>query len=89
MAQTVAASVKGLKSENVTITDSSGAILWPSDEAGGAAGGSGSKQSAEARFARQKEAAINAMLDSTLGPNKAKVTVNADLNVDETTARRS
>ena len=84
MAQTVSASVKGLKSENVTITDSSGAILWPSDEAGGAAGGS-SKQSAEARFSRQKEAAINAMLASTLGPNKAKVTVNADLNVDDTT----
>src|SRR5215207_4344503 len=59
MAQTVSASVKGLKSENVTITDSSGAILWPSDEAGGAAGGTGSKQSAEARYARQKEAAIN------------------------------
>jgi flagellar M-ring protein FliF len=84
MAQTVSSSVKGLKSENVTITDSSGAILWPSDEAGGAAGGS-SKQSAEARFSRQKEAAINAMLASTLGPNKAKVTVNADLNVDDTT----
>jgi flagellar M-ring protein FliF len=82
MAQTVASSVKGLKSENVTITDSTGAILWPSDEAGGATGGS-SKQAAETRFARQKEAAINAMLASTLGPNKAKVTVNADLNVDQ------
>jgi flagellar M-ring protein FliF len=85
MAQTVSASVKGLKSENVTITDSTGAILWPSEEAG--AGGGGSKQSAEARFARHKEAAINAMLASTLGPGKAKVTVNADLNVDETTEK--
>lgn len=87
MAQTVAASVKGLKSENVTITDSNGLILWPSDEAGGATGGS-SKQSAEARFARQKETAINALLASTLGPNKAKVTVNADLNVDTTTREK-
>ncbi|MDA0183865.1 flagellar basal-body MS-ring/collar protein FliF [Solirubrobacter phytolaccae] len=85
MAQTVASSVKGLKTENVTITDSTGAILWPSDEVGGAGGSS--KQSAEARFARQKEAAINAMLASTLGPNKAKVTVNADLNVDDTTEK--
>ena len=33
MAQVVASSVKGLKSENVTITDSSGQVLWPSDEA--------------------------------------------------------
>src|SRR3954449_5429215 len=40
MAQTAAASVKSLKSENVTITDSTGAILWPSDEAGGATGSS-------------------------------------------------
>src|SRR5919112_863429 len=35
MAQTAAASVKSLKAENVTITDSTGAILWPSDEAAG------------------------------------------------------
>ena len=33
MAQVVASSVKGLKSENVTITDSTGQVLWPSDEA--------------------------------------------------------
>jgi flagellar M-ring protein FliF len=84
MAQLTASSVKGLKSENVTITDSSGAVLWPSDEAGGTGGGSSSKAAAEARYARQKEAAINAMLASTLGPGKAKVTVNADLNMDET-----
>src|SRR4051794_37918165 len=82
MAQTAAASVKGLKSENVTITDSTGAILWPSDDANGSPGGS-SKASAEARYARQLESSINAMLTSTLGPNMAKVTINADLNVDK------
>src|SRR3954453_1451140 len=84
MAQITASSVKGLKTENVTITDSTGAVLWPTDEAGGTGGGSSSKASAEARYARQKETAINAMLASTLGPGKAKVTVNADLNMDET-----
>jgi flagellar M-ring protein FliF len=84
MAKLAASSVKGLKTANVTITDSSGSVLWPSDEAGGTGGGSSSKASAEARWARQKEAAINAMLASTLGPGKAKVTVNADLNMDET-----
>ena len=88
MAQTVSASVKGLKSENVTITDSSGAILWPSDEAGGAGAGTGGKQAAESRYSRQKEAAINAMLVSTLGPNLAKVTVNADLNVDQSSEEK-
>jgi flagellar M-ring protein FliF len=88
MAQVVASSVKGLKSENVTITDSSGQVLWPSDEAGaGSAPGGGSKQSAEARYARQMESSLNAMLASTLGPNKATVKVNADLNVDDTTEK--
>jgi flagellar M-ring protein FliF len=84
MAQMTASSVKGLKSENVTITDSTGAVLWPSDEAGGTGGGSSGKAAAEARYARQKEAAINAMLAATLGPGKAQVKINADLNMDET-----
>src|SRR3954470_15613468 len=85
MAQLTASSVKGLKSQNVTITDSTGAVLWPSDEAGGTGGGGSSKTSAEARWARSKENAINAMLASTLGPGKAQVKINADLNMDETT----
>ena len=85
MAQITASSVKGLKTENVTITDSTGAVLWPTDEAGGTGGGGSSKASAEARYARQKETAINAMLASTLGPGMATVKVNADLNMDETT----
>src|SRR3954454_14484610 len=41
MAQLAASSVKGLKADNVTITDSTGAVLWPSDEAGGTGGGCG------------------------------------------------
>src|SRR4051795_5108173 len=85
MAQTAASSVKGLKAENVTITDSTGAILWPNDESGGSTGSS-SKASAEARYARQLENSINAMLGSTLGAGKAKVTVNADLNVDKSSS---
>lgn len=88
MAKTVSSSVKGLKAENVTITDVTGTILWPSEEAGAAGAGGGSKQAAEARYARQAEARINSILASTLGPNKAKVTVNADLNVDTTTREK-
>ncbi len=83
MAQLAAGAVQGLKTDNVTITDATGAILWPSADAGGDGSGS-SKQSAEARFARQKEATINAMLAGTLGPGKAQVKINADLNMDET-----
>jgi flagellar M-ring protein FliF len=86
MAQVVASSVKSLKTENVTITDSTGAVLWPSAESGGAGGGT-SKAAAEARYARQLESSINGMLASTLGPGKAQVKVNADLNMDETTEK--
>jgi flagellar M-ring protein FliF len=88
MAQIVASSVKGLKSENVTITDSSGQVLWPAEEGAGAGPGGSSKQSAEARYARQMESALNAMLAATLGPNKAQVKVNADLNVDKTKEKK-
>jgi flagellar M-ring protein FliF len=87
MAQLAAGAVKGLKTDNVTITDASGAILWPSVDGGSGAGSGGSKQSAEARYARQMESTINAMLASTLGPGKAQVKVNADLNMDETTQK--
>ena len=86
MASLVASSVKGLKSDNVTITDSTGQVLWPSvDGSGAGAGGGSSKASAEARYASQLENSVNAMLAATLGPGKAQVKVNADLNVDDTT----
>ena len=85
MAQLASSAVKGLKSENVTITDSTGAVLWPSSEAGGGSGGGSTKAAAEARYARQAESSVNAMLAATLGPGKAQVKVNADLNMDETT----
>ena len=84
IAQLTASSVKGLKKDNVTITDSTGQLLWPQgDDIGGAGTSSGSKQSAEARFDRALEANLNSMLTGTLGAGKARVTVNADLNVDQ------
>src|ERR687891_3001053 len=63
IAQLVASSVKGLKTENVTITDGSGQLLWPEGDAagGGAAGGAG-KQAMEARFERNMETSVNALL---------------------------
>src|SRR3954451_19894887 len=86
IAQLVASSVQGLKTDKVTITDSTGQILWPQgDAAGGGVGAGATKQAAEARFASNLEARLNAMLAGTLGPGKAQVQVNADLNVDKTT----
>jgi flagellar M-ring protein FliF len=85
IAQLTASSVKGLKKDNVTITDSTGQLLWPQGDAvaGGAGGAGSSKQAAEARFDRALEANLNSMLTSTLGAGKARVQVNADLNVDQ------
>jgi flagellar M-ring protein FliF len=86
IAQLTASSVKGLKKDNVTITDSSGQLLWPQgDGVGGVGGSAGGKQAAETRFDRALESNLDAMLASTLGPDKARVKVNADLNVDQTT----
>jgi flagellar M-ring protein FliF len=86
IAQLVSSSVQDLKTDKVTITDSTGQILWPQgDGAGGGVGAGATKQAAEARYAAQVESRLNAMLASTLGPGKAQVQVNADLNVDKTT----
>jgi flagellar M-ring protein FliF len=86
MAQLVASSVKGLKTDNVTITDGSGQLLWPAGDGvtGGVTGAAG-KQASEARYEGGLEANINAMLAQTLGAGKAQVQIKADLNVDKTT----
>jgi flagellar M-ring protein FliF len=85
ISQLVASSVKGLKTENVTITDGAGQLLWPQgdDATGGSTGGG--KQAAQTRYERQLQASLDALLMQTLGPGKARVQVKADLNVDKTT----
>jgi flagellar M-ring protein FliF len=87
IAQLVSGSVKGLSQNQVSITDSSGQLLWPTS-AGGASDGqmaATTKQAAEARYAQGLEANLNALLAQTLGPGKAQVQVNADLNMDQAT----
>ena len=85
IAQLVASSVKGLKTENVTITDASGALLWPAGDGSGGGGVAAGKQALEARYSRAMEADLNALLVRTLGAGKAQVSVTADLNADKTT----
>jgi flagellar M-ring protein FliF len=91
IAQLVASSVKGLKTDNVTITDGAGQLLWPQgdDVAGGGGGAAGSsKQAAQTRYERQLQASLDALLMQTLGPGKGRVQVKSDLNVDRTTRER-
>jgi len=90
IAQLVAGSVPGLKSDKVTITDGSGTLLWPTAAGGGAGGGGGllAKQAAEARYNQQTASAITAMLGRTVGADKVQVQVNADLDANEATQDR-
>ena len=85
IAQLVSSSVKGLKTDNVTITDASGTLLWPQGDGAGGAGMVAGKQALEARYSRALEADLNALLVRTLGPGKGQVSVSADLNADKTT----
>src|SRR3954464_11846880 len=82
IANLVASSVPNLKTQNVTITDSSGKMLWPSGDA--ANGGVTSKPAAEARYDGMLAAELNAIIARTVGPGKAQVQVQSDLNVDAT-----
>jgi flagellar M-ring protein FliF len=85
IAQLVSGSVKGLSPNSVSITDSTGALLWPTSQGGATDGQMAAtmKQAAEARFAQQEESNLNAMLAQTLGPGQAQVQVSADLNMNQ------
>jgi flagellar M-ring protein FliF len=85
IASLVASSVQGLSNQKVTITDSSGALLWPTS-GGDAAGGPTSKQSVENQYDAQMAAAATGLLAQTLGPGKAQVVVNADVNANQATS---
>jgi flagellar M-ring protein FliF len=84
IAHLVASSVKGLGTQDVTITDETGSLVWPTATSGGAANAT-SKLQADSLYSSQLSAQVNALLTSTLGPNKALARVHADLNADQTT----
>lgn len=82
IARLVASSVEGLDPKDVAITDSSGSLLWPR---GGGAGGGPSKQAVEARYERDLQARLDALLVRTIGPEKGRVQVQADIDANRTT----
>jgi flagellar M-ring protein FliF len=85
IASLVASSVQGLSDQKVTITDSTGALLWPTSGAA-ASGGATSKQAVENQYDAQMAAAATGLLAQTLGPGKAQVVVNADVNANQATS---
>jgi flagellar M-ring protein FliF len=80
IATLVSNSVKGLSSQNVSITDQTGALLWPTGDGGG--GGGLSKQAADMRASQALEGQLNALLVRTLGPGKGQIQVSADVNAN-------
>lgn len=85
IARLVAASVEGLDPADVTITGSNGSLIWPNG--GGVAGGP-SKQAVEARYERDLETRLDALLARTIGPEKGRVQVQADIDANRTTQSR-
>src|SRR3954451_17687847 len=60
IARLVSSSVEGLKTDDVTITDETGALLWPSSTSGG--GTSASRLQAEQQYSNAVSAQIDSML---------------------------
>jgi flagellar M-ring protein FliF len=85
IANLVASSVPGLQLGKVTITDGTGQLLWPTSASGGGSG-STSKQAADNQYDASTAAAATALLAQTLGPGKAQVVVNADVNANQATS---
>ncbi len=86
IAELVASSVQGLSDQKVTITDSTGALLWPASGANAAGGGGASQQDANQQYDSTTAAAATALLTQTLGAGKAQVVVNANVNANQATS---
>jgi flagellar M-ring protein FliF len=84
IAQLVAGGVQGLSLQNVSITDGTGQLLWPTSDSLGSGPSASLKEAAQSRYDQQLGAQLQAMLDQTVGVGKGTVQVNADLNVDQT-----
>ncbi len=82
IAEVVAGDVPGLATTNVTITDQNGDLLWPTSNAMSTSSLT-AKQTAENAYDTQLADQVDAILASTLGPGKALVKVNADLNANQ------
>src|SRR5919198_591285 len=87
IASLVSSSVQDLKPDNVTITDASGAMLWPQGD-GTDVNGAASKPAAEARYDAAMQASLGALIARTVGADKAQVQVHSDLNVDQSTQEK-
>lgn len=81
----VAHAVPGLTTANVALTDQSGTPLWKDNGAGdNGIGGVNQTWNDNIKYAESVRARLQGMLDNTLGPRKAILTVNAEVDNDQT-----
>ena len=79
----VASSVKDMQPEDVTVIDSNGVVLSVGGK-GVSGAGSGTRAEAVSDYEQRVSSSILALLSRMTGPNNVAVTVNAQLDLDET-----
>lgn len=81
----VSSAVEGLSPENLTIVDMNGHVLadGANDTSNSAVAVSSTQQEAQRNYERDLELRIETMLRNVLGPNKAVVRVNSEMNWDQ------
>ena len=81
----VSSSVPGMSADGVTVTDSNGNVLKAPGQGGTSGIADASTQTQPTQdYDNQLASALQAKLDSIVGPGHANVTVNAQLNFDQT-----
>lgn len=79
----VSSSVEGMSPDDVTVADSTGAVL-STGGAGGAAATGNSREQQTQSFEQRMSKSLQDMLRQVVGPNGAVVKVTADLDYDQT-----
>lgn len=78
----VATAVPGLKTDRITIVDSTGQLLAKGTGGDDEAGADSDAQEYRIAFENRMKAMIEALLEKSLGVGKAKVQINADIDFD-------
>jgi flagellar M-ring protein FliF len=79
----VASSVEGLEADEVTVADSQGTMLSAPGEDGMAAAAGDARAAQTQTFEDQLATDLEAMITEVTGPNRARVTVSAQLDSDQ------
>jgi flagellar M-ring protein FliF len=77
-------SISGLTPENVTVADSTGAVLSTAGAVGGGAGVADARSQATKDYEDRLAGSIQAMLDQVVGPGRSVAKVTSQLDFDQT-----